>query len=328
MRVQQVDFSDMVHRSQLTTPDGWTLGLRRWWGGGGAPRGHGQPVLFVPGYGMNAHIFGFHPEGPGFMEYLARRGFDPWAVDLRGQGDGRKTGLRRGRRIRLAEQALVDLPLVLDHISAVTGHRRVHAVGCSLGGALLYTLLAHRGDQHIGRMAAVASPLRWDARHPVVSTFGLLGPVLGRVPMRGTRPAARLGLPVLSRLTPRLLSIYLTAEKLDLSHSRELVRTVEDPDHHISRQLAAWIRSRDLVVEGVNVRQALAKVSTPLLLITASADGIVPPATAQSVLGAIGGETHHVHVGGPDDPWAHVDLFVGSGARQRVFRPVADWLAA
>ena len=308
----------MVHRSQLTTPDGWTLGLRRW------GEGRGPPVLFVPGYGMNAHIFGFHPEGPGFMESLARRGFDPWAVELRGQGDGRRGG--RGP-VRLADQALVDLPLALEHIRERSGYPRVHAVGCSLGGALLYTLLAHRREAPVGRLVAVASPLRWEARHPLVRAFGTAGPLLGRLPLRGARPAARLALPLLARRCPRLLSIYLTAEKLDLRCTGELVRTVENPRAHINRQLAAWIRARDLVVDGLDVRRALAEVRNPLLLITASADGVVPPATAQTVLGAIGGETRHLHVGGPGDPWAHVDLFVGAGARQRVFRPVADWLA-
>jgi pimeloyl-ACP methyl ester carboxylesterase len=201
-------------------------------------------------------------------------------------------------------------------------------VGCSLGGALLYTMLAHSPQAPVGRLVAVASPLRWETRHPLVQLFSALGPLLGRVPVRGSRPAARVGLPVLGRLAPGLLSLYLTAEKLDFSAADELVRTVENPHAHINRQLAAWIRRRDLVVEGLNVREALARVENPLLLITASDDGIVPPRTAQSVLAAIGGVAEHLHVGGPGDPWSHVDLFVGRGARERVYRPVADWLAA
>jgi len=318
----------MLHRSQLETDDGWTLGLRRWC----ADAPNKPPVLLVPGFGTNANIYGYHPEGPGFMETLARRGFDTWSVDLRGQGDGRKTGLRRGRPIRIGEQALVDLPLVLRHIQEVTGADTVHTVGGSLGGALLYTLLAHQPDAPIGKLVTVASPLRWDDRHPIVRAFSAAGPLLSQFPMRGSRPAARWGLPLAARfapnLAPKLLSIYLTVDKFDLSSAPELVRTIEDPDHYLSRQLAAWIRARDLVVEGVNVREALGGVKNPLMLITASDDGIVPAATARTALHAIGGETSYLHVGGPGDPWAHVDLFIGTGARERVFTPVADWLAA
>jgi len=317
----------MLHRSQLETDDGWTLGLRRW-GAGGADK---PPVLLVPGYGTNANIYGFHPDGPGFMETLARRGFDPWSVDLRGQGDGRKTGLRRGRPIRLGEQALVDLPLVLRHIQGVTGSDRIHTVGGSLGGALLYILLAHQPDAPVGKLVTVSSPLRWDDRHPVVRAFSAAGPLISQLPMRGSRTAARYGLPLAAKLAPtlaaRLLSIYMTVDKFDLEDTVELVRSIEDPDGHLSRQLAAWIRARDLIVRGVNIREALAAVTNPLLVITASADGIVPSATARSAMHAIGGETTHVEVGGPGDPWAHVDLFIGAGARERVFTPVADWLA-
>ena len=62
------------------------------------------------------------------------------------------------------------------------------------------------------------------------------------------------------------------------------------------------------------------------LIFTGSADGIAPPAVCTAALQAVGGETHHLHVGGPGDPWSHTDLFIGRGAQGRVFAPVARWL--
>jgi len=308
----------MLHRSQLLTTDGWRLGLRRL----NPAAAGGRPLLLVPGFGMNAWIFGYHPSGPGLQEYLAARGYDAWAVDLRGQGDGR----RGPGPVRLAGRALVDLPHVIDHIRDVTGHAQIDAVGCSLGGALLYTLMAHRPHTPLRRLVAMASPLRWVKRHPVVALFGAAGPIVGRVPVRGSRIAARVGLPVVGRVAPWALSLYMTAEKTDLRAAGELVRTVEDPHRHLNRQMAAWIRARDLVVEGLNVREALSRVSTPLMVVTGSADGIAPPAVCTAALHAVGGETHHLHVGGPGDPWSHTDLFIGRGAQEQVFEPIARWL--
>ena len=71
-----------AHRTSLITPDGWNLTMRRGLAAGRA--NPGPPVLLVPGYGMNASIFDFHPRGTSFVQRLYEQGFDPWTVDLRG----------------------------------------------------------------------------------------------------------------------------------------------------------------------------------------------------------------------------------------------------
>ncbi|HHO49821.1 MAG TPA: hypothetical protein ENK18_02870, partial [Deltaproteobacteria bacterium] len=65
----------------VQTPDGWRLSLIRVVRPGVAP---GPPVLFVPGYGMNAWIVQYHPSGRSFADVLLEHGFDPWGIDLRG----------------------------------------------------------------------------------------------------------------------------------------------------------------------------------------------------------------------------------------------------
>jgi hypothetical protein len=64
--------------------DGWQLSLFQTWDPARLAPGR-NPVLIVPGYGMNSFIFSFHPRGLSLEGYLADAGFEVWRADLRGQ---------------------------------------------------------------------------------------------------------------------------------------------------------------------------------------------------------------------------------------------------
>ena len=88
-----------------------------------------------------------------------------------------------------------------------------------------------------------------------------------------------------------------------------------------------WIKQKDLVVGGLNVTEGLAEVRTPTLVILANKDGIVPVATARSVVDAIGTDAVQVREVGDAVRWAaHADLFIGEGADKRVFEPMVRFL--
>jgi len=298
-----------------TTPDGWTLHFDRW-------RGDGEPVLMVPGFAMNPFILGFHPRGRSLMEHMHDAGFDPWSVELRGLGRN-KGGDRR--QIGLSERALVDLPTAIQHVRERTGAERVHLVGCSLGGSIVYGMLANSPEEAVGKVISIGGPLWWKDPPTVVRAFSLLGPVLGRLPMRGTRQLARSAVPVLTRFAPSLLRLYINPQNVDLSQPDELVKTVENPAPRINRQLAAWIRHGRLRIGGLDIVLGVDRVKNPLLLVTGSGDGIAPVSACAPVLEAWGGPTEHLHVDG-QHPWSHGDLFIGHEAEQKVFEPMAAFL--
>ncbi|MBI3542965.1 MAG: hypothetical protein HY075_06810, partial [Deltaproteobacteria bacterium] len=109
--------------------------------------------------------------------------------------------------------------------------------------------------------------------------------------------------------------------------ARELVRTVENPNRHINREIAQWIRDRDLVIRGENVTEALAAVTNPLLCVLAKGDGIVPRATAAFAYGQVASSCKRLlEVGDDEIRLAHADLFISNEAHARVFAPIADWL--
>lgn len=324
------------------TADGWRLDLvcyrdsRRF-------DARKKPVLMIPGYAMNVFILSFHPTGMSMIEYLCAQGFEVWAANLRGQGASRYVGRpARGGRLGRAgrgpaygfrELSLIDFPRVRDFALAhtLTGARTVHAIGCSLGASVIYAHLAHHLQAHrLASMTAIGGPLRWEHIHPAMRALASWPGLVAMVPTRGTRQAASLLLPVLKRV-PRALSLYMNAAQIDLEHSAQMVQTVENPSARLNYQIARWVHNSDLIVDGVNVSDALAHLQDlPILCIVANADGIVPEAVADSVCAiAHACPTRVLRVGGDQGDWyAHADLFVSRDAQTTVFEPMSHWLSA
>jgi hypothetical protein len=172
----------------------------------------------------------------------------------------------------------------------------------------------------MGSMVAMGSPVRWVRIHPILRAAFSWPMLVGAIPVKGTRRFAELALPHLVRRLPWLLSIYLNPSITDTDAAREMVKTVEDPNRHINREIARWIRDRDLVLRGINVSEALPQMKNPLLCVVANGDGIVPRATAEFPYARIGATSKRLlEVGSEAVSMAHADMFVSNEAHARVF---------
>lgn len=280
--------------------------------------------MLIPGYGMNDAVFRYHPGGVSFVEALANAGLQPWTLDPRGTRSSRAPSRRS--RVRLEDQAFIDLPAAMDRVAALSGHERVHAIGCSLGGALLYAYvgaMAHRVD----RLVAMGSPLTWTDRGGILRLFGALGPAVSRVPIRGVSALARAGLPLLRHLPPSVTGFYVNPQLTDLRDARQVARIVESPHADVSLRLSQWIRDGDLTLGGHDVRAGLRQFERPLLLVLATGDGVCPPAAAKPALTAVGGPATLLEVDHPLHRVSHADLFLGAHVSEAVFQPIASWLS-
>lgn len=289
----------------------------------------GRPVLIVPGYGMNSFIFAFHPNGPSLVASLAARGLEVWTVDLRGQG----RSIRGDGSVRygLADLAIDDLTAVIEHVLATTKTtmKQLDLIGCSLGTALSFAHVACVPSAPVHAIVSMAGLVTWRGAHPVVRVAFRSRRLAGLFRMRQTRRFARIALPVLSRVAPSVLGVYLNGESTDLSQASRMVQTVEDPHPVINREIAEWIRRGELVIRGVNVSQKLPEMKHPFFCVVANDDGIVLPQTSRHTYDTIGSETKRLlFVGEEGMPIAHADLFLCTGAEERVFSPVADFLLA
>jgi pimeloyl-ACP methyl ester carboxylesterase len=313
-------------RQHAATRDGWLLDLKRTY----SPahfRPDTRPLVIIPGYGMNAFIFGFHPRGTSMERALAEAGFEVWSANLRRQGASRAASEGApGPSLRAyAEQ---DVRAIVDTVVAGTrtGFRAVSIIGASLGGSIAYAYLALHDEPRVHSLVAIGSPLQWREVHPALRLAFSSPRLVGALAFSGTRNLARVGLRALTRY-PSLLSIYMNAGHVDLSAASTLVETVEDPIPRVNADIARWMKARDMVLGGVNVTRALARVDLPLLLVVSNRDGIVPESANLAVQDAWGGrDVEILRVGDERDWYAHADLFVSHQSAEKVFAPIARWL--
>jgi hypothetical protein len=67
----------------------------------------------------------------------------------------------------------------------------------------------------------------------------------------------------------------------------------------------------------------------PFLGVVANDDGVVPPETSRAIYSDIGSDDKALlEVGNEASPIAHADLFLSTGAQERIFAPIADFLIA
>jgi pimeloyl-ACP methyl ester carboxylesterase len=310
---------------------GWELSIHQSWDPARLIRGK-SPVLIVPGYGMNSFIFSYHPRGASMERYLTEQGFEVWRADLRAQGGSRwlRAPGPAEHDYRLEDLAVADLGAAIG--AAVerthTGAPRVSVIGCSLGGTILFLHAALQPDHRIGAMIAVGTPVRWIRIHPLLGLAFGSPTLMGLFQPKNLRKLAASALPHLARHTPWALSIYMNPSITDVSAAEEMAKTVEDPNRHINREIAEWIRRRDLIVRGVNLSEAISGVTQPLLCVLANKDGVVPRETAVFPFNQVRSTAKGLlEVGSATLAMAHADLFVSNEAHERVFRPIAAWLA-
>ena len=306
--------------------EGWQLALRRYRSPAAAD-GDRNPVVILPGYGMNSFIFCWHPEGVSMAEFFARQGFEFWTVDLRAQGDSVPDG--GSGSYRMEDVGVTDLKVVVDHILAhsPSGRDRVDLVGCSLGATYGFIHVALVPDHRIGSMVAIGGPLRWTRVNPVLRLAFSSPALAGMLPFKGTSLLAELALPLVAGHAPGLLSIYMRAENVDLERASVLVRTVEDPVPAVNAQIAEWIGRKDLWIGGENVTEAMERFTGPFLCAFGNADGIVPRSTAMSAFAAVGSRHREVlELGNDHVKMAHADPYVSRHSHAMLFEPMAQWL--
>lgn len=313
-----------VDRYLIDNRAGWRLAVTRY--STGTPKG--RPVIVVPGYGMNSFIFTFHPTGPSMVECLAARGLEVWTVDLRGQG--RSIRAHGSHHYGMGDLAVEDLGRTIEHVLETThvdGADKVDLIGCSLGTALSFAHIAVVADAPVHAMVSMAGLVTWREAHPILRLAFGSPRLAGLMRVKNTRRLARLALPLLTKVAPSLMSVYINERSTDLSQAARMVQTVEDPHPVINREIAEWIRRGDLVVRGVNVSRRLSEMKHPFFCVVANDDGIVLPVTSRHTFDAIGSTRKEIlFVGDAERPIAHADLFLCNEAQPRIFAPVADFL--
>jgi predicted alpha/beta hydrolase len=96
------------------TRDGWSLALHRYEARRGA---HRTPVILC--HGMSSNRWDMDgPRGVSLAQYLARRGYDVWVVELRGAGRSTRPTWWSGKRYnwRFEDYVYHDAPALLRKV--------------------------------------------------------------------------------------------------------------------------------------------------------------------------------------------------------------------
>ncbi len=300
---------------RAATHDGWSLALGR-----RVPRGAPRrpPVLFVHGIAMNRQAFDFGVERYSLCAYLARSGFDCFALDLRGAG-----GSRDGPEERWNLDAYVreDVPAAIAAIRAATGEDEVLFVGHSLGALVGMAACALHGSRIRGLVAlAPAENLGSEERLWRLLRLRRLG--VGRV----LRLLAHAAAPFSGFWHPELLELSFIARNVERPVIRRLLaNAVENLQPGVLDQLAALAREGSFRSEdGVaDYRALLSSCRQPALFVSAGRDGLARPAAVEGAFR---------RWGGPKVLWSagaeigHLDLLLGRDAPDVVFPKVRDFL--
>ena len=301
---------------RAATGDGWTLALGR-----RKPRASPRrpPVLLVHGIAMNRQAFDFGVERWSMAAFLARAGFDCFALDLRGAG-----GSRRGpsRRWDVDTYLREDVPAALDAIRAATGEDEVLWVGHSLGALLGMAACAVHGPR-IRALVALAPPAGFRSLRG-------LGRWLGFVRRLGAglslRTVARIAAPFSGFWQPAPLEMSIRLRNVERSVFRRLhANAVEDLQPGVLDQLALFFREGAFrSVDGsVDYGALQGGCRQPALFVSAPRDGLAPPFAVKAAFDAWGGPRRLLECG---EEYGHTDMLLGRGAPEDVFPRIRSFL--
>ena len=315
--------------------DGWRIALHRYRAPAGAPsRRH--PVILCHGLAANRITFDLDA-AVSLARRLAGIGFDVYSLELRGHGASDPARLVGRRRWGFSFDDYLgrDVPAAIDAVRAMSGAPRVHWVGHSMGGILLYAHLASGGAGGLASGTAIGSSLDYtgtpSAFHGTLRLrrIGMLAPML---PI-GT--AMALSAPWTGRLGTAFERFSLWPENVEPHLVRRLhARAFHGVSTPVLLQLATafepgGLRSRDRRRRYLDDLRA-SGATTPVLAVAGDRDWQCSVAAAAVPLAALAGRTQLSAYGpehGHGSHYGHFDLLIGRRAPVEVWPAIESWLA-
>jgi pimeloyl-ACP methyl ester carboxylesterase len=283
-----------------------------------APR-RSPPVLLCHGIAVNRLSLDFGVERYSLSAYLARAGFDCFAMDLRGHGDSYPEP-GASHRWTLDTYLTEDIPAALDAVRAATGEDRVLWVGHSQG-AILGMAACGLQPERIAGLVSIAGPAHFRAQ-PRLAKLVRLRFVLGSF----TRLAARMVAPFSGYWHPAFAELAIYTRNVERQvYRRFLANALENLQPGVLDQFAAFVREDSFrSMDGqIDYRAALASCRQPALFLSAEKDGLAPPEAVEAGFREWGGPKRYWNFG---HDYGHTDLLLGRNAPEVVFPVIRDFL--
>lgn len=311
----------------VLTHDLWRLRLCRYRKG----RAEGEPVLLVHGFNANHHNF-TSPEQGCLVDYLANQGYDCWAIDLRGCRSSEPPFERYFADVVMDDYLRYDLPAAIAYIRRTTGYDRVHWIGHSMGGALLYAYTQHFGTRYLASGTTLGAPIDFEGcplKVPgVLVAFATRFPKLAGNLLRGLVPFA-LYFPIDTGIFP--INRRNLAKGMNSGH---FINMLEAPPPRVAKELAFFLRTRvwHMLDDELDVVAGFPTMTLPLLGVFGKRDPFISFEQGPAYWDKLPHHDKEVlllskELGCKHD-YDHCDLAFGQEGNREVFSPIAKWLAA
>jgi len=320
---------DQVH--YVHTDDGWRIGLYRYTP---VKQLHPTPVILCHGLGANRFNFDLGPE-KSLARHLQGRGFDVWVLELRGRGNSRKLGKKQDayRTPYLFDDYVRgDAPAALARVRQLTGAERVHWVGHSMGGLVLYGILQGEHASAIASAVAVASPGDFGSVYRIPLLFPLWR-LLRHLPRVDQAFLAAALAPLLFLVPDKVKRLLYNPRNVErfLIH-RAVCHLISDVSRGEMLQFYDCMDCGDFrTLDGEHsYREGFASMKAPLLLLAGSRDALCPPESARSVFEAVTDPRKEMRVfgkaSGHQEEYGHGDLLIGTYCEAEVYPHIVRWL--
>lgn len=322
----EADGSDEIHF--VTTSDGARLALYRY-----RPRGEvkrHEPVFFCHGLGAGKYNLDFDNEYSWARKFAAA-GFDAWVVDLRGAGASVPP---KAWNWNFDDYARFDVSACVAHIRARTGAEKLHWVGHSMGGMLLYAYLGTVHPEWIRSGVAMGSPVRFEGKRGVAGALKLAF-LLDYIPYVPVRTAVHLALPFIPLARGNSIArAQMNTHNVDLQF---IQRVAYNAVHHLPpallKQFADWaandcFRSFD---KKVDYQAAVRNIHVPIMVVAGGGDRLVHKGNAKHAFDLLPDDSGKKYLelsraAGFRADYGHIDIVFGTNANAEVLPLVIDWV--
>ena len=294
------------------------------------------PVICCHGFTENHRIYDI--PGRSLCRSLAERGFEVWSIDLRGSPGSVRTasGAPFDWSYDLDDHILLDIPAVLDEACRRSGRKKVHWIGHSMGGMVLYGNLARGADaDRIARGVTMSSPGAFSANLGAIRRLAAVEPYLKSLPRLNVIALYTLWWPLawIGLLRPSMMGNRRNLT--GAAYMQTIVNAYADAGMRLAGHFAHCLRVGRFVsrrADAFDYEQNLGEIKTPILALGGEADSLLPPGHVRRVFGQLGSDDKKMIVFGPKngdrEGYGHCDLVVGDRAESEVWPIVAEWLEA
>jgi pimeloyl-ACP methyl ester carboxylesterase len=346
-----------VETLPVKTVDGWTLVAHRY-RPTAAPRAGAPPVILCHGLTYSAAFWDLDPS-VSLARWLAARGHDVWAVDLRGCGMSQKWvfrldaapdvlvggALRRATGGKLAPTGYAtvdpkyadwnlddhinyDVPALVRLVRKATGAPEVTWLGHSMGGIVALGHLSRFQNPGIGRLATVGSQV-------TMKEGQLILPFLEQMLLARQQQLT-------GKLTPEQLAAMTQSSTQNLFFNVEHVSPkvyqalsadrTDVPSLGLMRQYMALATGGELLDarKQFNYAKAVGNVAVPILITCGATDRFAPPGVQKYLYDHVGSADKTALIIGRARGFAvdagHDDALVGLTSQQQVYPMLERWL--